>query len=267
MSMTSQLNSLSNMVKNMNAQNVCDAKCQERKKTEELRKTYIKAKQNAQNAQPNLDRAEKDYVTASRGAAFYSKLQGAKFKKQAQKQVKDWNDYIEPKWKDIENKILYYKGLFPYKDNVKVVYDNYKDKYSTLVNQVQNTTNKKNVNYRLAHFYNYNTSVVNSLLWWLKVIYWIFYVIMVVLFIVKRQFKDVKTWPFILIAGLFPLFFEYGLSWKNPFKKEISKIPSIYETVFDYFKHTKIDNIYFIFFTLIILTILIFTFFSKLPYN
>ena len=91
--MTSQLNSLSNMVKNMNAQNVCDAKCQERKKTEELRKTYVKAKQNAQNAQPNLDRAEKNYFTAARGAAFYSKLQGAKFKKQAQKQVKDWNDY------------------------------------------------------------------------------------------------------------------------------------------------------------------------------
>ena len=50
--------------------------------------------------------------------------------------MKDWNDYIEPKWKDIENKILYY-GIHPYKDNVKVVYDNYKDKYSTLVNQVQ----------------------------------------------------------------------------------------------------------------------------------
>ena len=164
-------------------------------------------------------------------------------------------------------KILYYKGLYPYQDNVKVVYDNYKDKYSTLVNEVQNTTNKKNVNYRLAHFYNYNTSVVNSLLWWLKGIYWFFFVIMAVLFIVKRQFKDVKTWPFILIAGLFPLFFEYGISWKNPFKKEISKIPSIYEMIFDTFKHARIDNIYFIFFTLIILTILVFTFFSKLPYN
>ena len=101
--MQSQLSSLSNMVKSMNAQQVCDAKCQQRKKTEELRKTYVKAKQNVQNAQPNLDRAEKDYVTAARGAAFYSKLQGAKFKKQAQKQVQipvvlkkcqKWRSYI-----------------------------------------------------------------------------------------------------------------------------------------------------------------------------
>ena len=57
------------MVKSMNAQNVCDAKCQEKKRIEELRKTYIKAKQNAQNAQPNLDRAEQSYYTAAKGAA------------------------------------------------------------------------------------------------------------------------------------------------------------------------------------------------------
>ena len=153
----------------------------------ENKQTYVKAQQNAQNAQPNLDRAEKDYYTAAKGAAYYSKMQGAKFKQQAQKQVKDWNDYINPKWKDIENKILYYKGLYPYQDNVKVVYDNYKDKYSTLVYEVQNTTNKKNVNYRLAHFYNYNTSVVNSLLWWLKGIYWFFFVIMFVIFKIENK--------------------------------------------------------------------------------
>ncbi len=151
--MQAQLGSLSNMVKSMNAQNVCDAKCQEKRRIEELRKTYIKAKQNVQNAQPNFNRAEQNYYTAAKGAGFYSKMQGAKFKKQAVKQVKDWNDYIEPKWKDIENKILYYKGLYPYQDNVKFVYKNYEDKYSTLVNEVQDTTDKKNVNYRLAHFY------------------------------------------------------------------------------------------------------------------
>ena len=89
---------------------------------------------------------------------------------------------------------------------------------------------------------------------------------MVVLFILKRQFKNVKSWPFILFAGLFPLLFEYGLSWKNPFKKEISKVPSVYEVIFDTFKHNKIDNIYFISFSLVVLTLLVFSFFSMLPY-
>ena len=67
--------------------------------------------------------------------------------------------------------------------------------------------------------------------------------------------------------GLFPVLFEYGISWKNPFKNEISKISSLYETVFNNFTHFKIDNIYFIFFSLIILTILVFYFFSELSFN
>lgn len=266
MSMTSQLKSLNNMVTSMNAQNVCDAECQNKKNIEESRKTFIKAQQNLQNAQPNFDRAEKDYYTLSKGADYYSKMQEAKFKKQAQDTVTEWNTELEETFKDIENKLLYYKGLFSYKDNVKFVYNNYRDKYTSLVDEIEDTTDKKNVNYRLAHFYNYNTTIIKSILWWLKVIYWIFYVIMVVLFILKRQFKNVKSWPFILFAGLFPLLFEYGLSWKNPFKKEISKVPSVYEVIFDTFKHNKIDNIYFISFSLVVLTLLVFSFFSMLPY-
>ena len=264
--MTSQLKSLNNMVTSMNAQNVCDAECQNKKNIEESRKTFIKAQQNLQNAQPNFDRAEKDYYTLSKGADYYSKMQEAKFKKQAQDTVTEWNTELEETFKDIENKLLYYKGLFSYKDNVKFVYNNYRDKYTSLVDEIEDTTDKKNVNYRLAHFYNYNTTIIKSILWWLKVIYWIFYVIMVVLFILKRQFKNVKSWPFILFAGLFPLLFEYGLSWKNPFKKEISKVPSVYEVIFDTFKHNKIDNIYFISFSLVVLTLLVFSFFSMLPY-
>ena len=114
---------------------------------------------------------------------------------------------------------------------------------------------------------NYNTTIVNSVLYYLKILYWLFYVIMVVFFVLKKQYRNVKSWPFIIIAGLFPVLFEYGLKWKNPFKNEISKIPSLYESIFDNFKHAKIDNIYLIFFSLIIMTVLVFSFFTTIPYN
>ena len=54
-------------------------------------------------------------------------MQEAKFKKQAQDRVTEWNTELEETFKDIENKLLYYKGLFSYKDNVKFVYNNYRD--------------------------------------------------------------------------------------------------------------------------------------------
>ena len=113
------------------------------KNIEESRKTFIKAQQNLQNAQPNFDRAEKDYYTLSKGADYYSKMQEAKFKKQAQDRVTEWNTELEETFKDIENKLLYYKGLFSYKDNVKFVYNNYRDKYTSLVDEIEDTTDKK----------------------------------------------------------------------------------------------------------------------------
>ena len=265
--MQAQLKSLTNMVTSMNAQQVCDAKCQNERKINNLKTTYIKAKQNVQNAQPNLDRAEKDYYTAAKGASYYSKMQETKFKKQAEVAVAEWNNDLNPTWKDIENKLKYYSGLFSYKDNVHLVFDNYEEKYRGLVTDITNTRDKKNINFRLAHFMNYNTTIVNSVLYYLKILYWLFYVIMVVFFVLKKQYRNVLSWPFIIIAGLFPIFFEYGLKWKNPFKNEISKIPSLYERIFDNFKHAKIDNIYLIFFSLIIITILVFSFFTTIPYN
>ena len=59
--MQAQLKGLTNIISSMNAQQVCDAECQNKKKIDELKTTYIKAKQNSQNAKPNLDRAERDY--------------------------------------------------------------------------------------------------------------------------------------------------------------------------------------------------------------
>ena len=45
--MQAQLKSLTNMVTSMNAQQVCDAECQDNRKINSLKTTYIKAKQNA----------------------------------------------------------------------------------------------------------------------------------------------------------------------------------------------------------------------------
>uniref|UniRef100_A0A6C0JD14 Uncharacterized protein n=1 Tax=viral metagenome TaxID=1070528 RepID=A0A6C0JD14_9ZZZZ len=265
--MQAQLQGLTKMVNVMNEEQICDTDCQNKRKIENLRKTYIKAKQNSENSKPNLERAEKDYYMASKGGEYYSKMQEKKYKTIAINAVSGWNKNVEDILIDIDNKLKYYKGLFSYKDNVTMVYSSYNNKYTNLREKITSTTDKKNVNNRLAYFYDYNTSIVNSLVWWLKFIYWIFYAIMIVFFVLKKQYKNIQSWPFILIVGLFPVLFEYGISWNNPFKNEISKVPSIYEWVFNVFRHQKIDNIYFIFFTLIILTVLMFSFFSNLSFK
>jgi hypothetical protein len=264
--MTEKIKGLTGIVAQMNAQNICDGDCQKARQIKLKKTTYINAKQNLQNAQPNFDRAEKDYQISAHGSGYYSDMQEKKYTKIAQEEVKKLNVELYPKWVDIDNKLAYYKGLFSYSDNVKSVYDSYDDKYTNIVNEIQETTDKKNIDYRLAHFYNYNTTVVNSILYYLKIMYWFLYAVLLVLFVLKKQFRNKKAWPFVILVPLFPLLFEWGISFKNPFKKEEVRIPSIHDYIFDIFKHAKIDNIYFIFFTLIVLVIAVFSFFSGLPF-
>ena len=108
--MQAQLKGLTNMVNVMNQEQICDAECQNKRKVENLRKTYVKAQQNAENSQPNLERAEKDYYIASKGAEVYSKMQEKKYKKIAEDAVSSWNKNVEDTLIDIDNKLKYYKG-------------------------------------------------------------------------------------------------------------------------------------------------------------
>ena len=85
--MQAQLKGLTDMVTSMNAQQICDAECQDNRKINSLKTTYIKAKQNVQNSQPNLNRAERAYYTAAKGAGYYSKMQETKYKKEAENAV------------------------------------------------------------------------------------------------------------------------------------------------------------------------------------
>ena len=123
--MTAQLNSLTNMVSAMNAQNVCDAECQNKRKVENLRKEFVKAQQNHQNSLPNLERAEKDYIIADRGAGYYSQLQEAKYKKKAQDSINEWNKTINSELSQLEKDAKYYNGLYIYKKNIDVIKDGY----------------------------------------------------------------------------------------------------------------------------------------------
>jgi len=264
--MTSQITNLTNIVSQMNAQQVCDATCQANRTLKDKKTTYTKAQQNLHNAQPNFNRAEKDYIVAAKGAGYYSDMQEKKYKKIAQGEIDELNKGLSRVWTDLDTKLKYYKGLYYYSGTVKNVYNSYNNEYTNLVDEIQETADKKNVDFRLAHFYNYNTSITNYILYYLKIMYWIFYVIVLALFVLKKQYRNEKSWPFIGLVALFPLVFEWGINFNNPFKNEEARIPSIYDYVFDVFTHAKIDNIYFIFFTLVVLTVLLFSFFSELPF-
>jgi len=207
------------------------------------------------------------YSIKPNGQTEYNKIKQKRAEDEAKSKVEEWKTEMSPILKDLTTKVAYYKSQFSYKTNVRSVYDSYNDKLTDLKNDIKKTTGEKNVDSRLATFYNYNTSIVNSVLYYIKILYWLFFIIMVVILIWKLQFRDVTMLAFPLLILLFPLFFEKGIHFRIPLINKYFTLTSIYDRVFKSFKHVKVDNIYFIFFTLIIGIIFLFNYVSTYPFN
>ena len=240
----------------------------EQQKIKKLRDQYVDQKQCVDNCPENVRIAEKNwYYARPNGKTLYNNILQQRATKEAKDSVANWKEKMIPKLEAIETTISYYKSQYSYKDNVKSVYNSYNDKLTSIQDDIDETQGQKNVNNRLATFYNYNTGIVNTLLYYLKINYWIVFGIIVVLIIWKRQYKDVTMFAFPLLILFFPLFLEKGIHFKIPGFKQYFSIPSIYDRVVQSFKHAKIDNMYLVFFSIIIGVIVLFNYVSTLPFN
>ena len=245
----------------------CGPDCQRTRHINRLRDERTRAQQNLNNAPGNFERANKDYVLAQHGQQYYTQELENKYKKEANEIVKGYDQYINPIFTTIETILNHLKSQLVYKKNIQFVYDSYKEKHNTLKKQVADTKGKKNVENRLATFYNKSTTFSNGILYYIKYIYWICVIAVIGLFIKNKQYGDVKAWPFIILILLSPVIFEKGFSFRIPRVNKDIRFRSIMDYVYETFQHYRIDNIYFIFFVLIVGLIFVFSYLSKLPFN
>jgi hypothetical protein len=245
-----QLNQLNDMINNMNNINVCDAECQKKKKITRLRTQYNNAKNRLNNAPAEIEATRKAYFEEDKGTQYYNQYMETEYKKEAQKEVNDWNTtLINPLVKQIKDKIGYYRSQNHYQNNIKDYYNYKNEMLSDLKEKVENTNAKKYTNDRLAYYYDYNSSVVNSFNNTMFYIYWSLAVIAIFLFLYKKQFYNASYYPFIILIIVTPFIMH-----------------KFYELVFSNIKHAKINNLFFIYFVIIIILFFTFNFLSKLPF-
>ena len=80
-------------------------------------------------------------------------------------------------------------------------------------------------------------------------LYWILAGIAIFLFLYKKQYYDASYYPFIILITVVPFIMH-----------------KFYELVFSNIKHAKINNLFFIYFVVIISLFFIFNFLSNLPF-
>ena len=242
---------INSMITNMNNINVCDATCQKQKKIDRLRTDFNNARNKLQNAPAEIEQTKKAYYTEWKGADYYNNEMESEYKKEAQKEVDDWNNtLINPLIDKMNNKVVYFTSQSYYQNNVKDLYNNQEDMLRDLKEKVENTTSKKYTNDRLAYYYDYNTGVVNTFNNGMFYIYWTFTAISILLFLYKKQFNNPSYYPFIVLILVTPFLLHKS-----------------YELVFSNLKHAKVNNLFFIYFVLIISLFFIFNFLSKLPFS
>lgn len=244
-------NQINSMITNMNNINVCDAACQKQKKIDRLRTDFNNARNRLQNAPAEIEETKKAYYTEWKGADYYNNEMESEYKKEAQKEVDDWNKtLINPLIDKMNNKVVYYTSQSYYQNNVKDLYNYQEDMLRDLKEKVEDTTSKKYTNDRLAYYYDYNTGLVNSFNNGMFYIYWTFTAISILLFLYKKQFYNSSYYPFMLLILVTPFLLHKS-----------------YELVFSNLKHAKVNNLFFIYFVLIISLFFIFNFLSNLPFS
>ena len=242
---------INSMITNMNNINVCDAACQKQKKIDRLRTDFNNARNRLQNAPAEIEQTKKAYYIEWKGADYYNNEMESEYKKEATKEVNDWNKtLINPLIDKMNNKVVYYTSQSYYQNNVKDLYNYQEDMLRDLKQKVEDTTSKKYTNDRLAYYYDYNSGVVNSFNNSMFYIYWTLTTISIFLFLYKKQFNNASYYPFIVLILVTPFLLHKS-----------------YELVFSNLKHAKVNNLFFIYFVLIISLFFIFNFLSKLPFS
>ena len=239
------------MITNMNNINVCYATSQKQKKIDRLRTDFNNARNRLQNAPAEIEQTKKAYYIEWKGADYYNNEMESEYKKEATKEVNDWNKtLINPLIDKMNNKVVYYTSQSYYENNVKDLYNYQEDMLRDLKQKVEDTTSKKYTNDRLAYYYDYNSGVVNSFNNGMFYIYWTLTTISIFLFLYKKQFNNASYYPFIVLILVTPFLLHKS-----------------YELVFSNLKHAKVNNLFFIYFVLIISLFFIFNFLSKLPFS
>lgn len=190
----SQVNQVNQLIQKANEAITCGPACQEQTKIEDLQKKYLNAQANVATAPQQLENAEKEYYTTSKGEAYYSdflrnKLQGKAdilgntLKSNFQKNIQLTTDFSQT-----------YDSLSSNYQHILELFNGYVKSNESLkgeLNGVQKdiVTNDRKTYYEYEHF----TSMKN----WYYLFKWI-YIILV----------------FVFILGIFLVRNSYSLKYK-----------------------------------------------------
>ena len=226
---------------------------------------------NIRNIKNNInyteDALEHKTCLAKNDSTICDGIKWNKYRKEAKNNLTKTNNAIQEKLTYLSGQQVTVKNEEGYKQELKDFYKDRKEYYDLKQNNLEKLEKTSAISNRMTNFYSKKTETVLDFTFYLKILYWILFVVIIILLIAKKQYAEVKFLPMILAILLFPLIFMKSLIFQMPVANKQVKISSIFDYLFENFQHYKIDNIYFISFIIMGGLILIYTLISKLPFK
>jgi len=153
----------------------------------------IKAEQEMQNSPGEFKAAQKAYLIQKYGLSGYQDFKEKEAKKKMDQFGKDKGQLFDNEIKSLKNLVDLLSSQTIYTGRMEDIRNNYVSKKQNLENKVASTKSKKNVDDRLATFYNHQTDFNTESIWYFNKLYWGFILIFLAAIIYNRQYRNKIT--------------------------------------------------------------------------
>jgi hypothetical protein len=212
---------------------------------------FIAAKNNKNNAGRRLLTAERKYYSLNNKQQEYAQVLTKRHTEEAEKITEKWQTIFDDFKEDIIDLITYYKSQYAYVPHLKDMNVIYKQKNTQLYGSLKKAVNDSNVASRLANYYNSSSEYQTIINEYLKIIYWIVFAVLMILFVFLGGWRNIKSYAFIMTLIFLPMFLM------NP----------LISFVFSKMQHVAIDYFYLGIGALILIIFSCLSYFNNLALN
>ena len=149
---SNSLNKFNSMIEKASQSISCDAECQKKQKTNELRQKYLNAQTNLATAPDNVYVSRKNYIVYEKGQPVYDELIDKELLQKAQTLTAYYQSNFNTESQNINFNVDTYSGLLINLMNVFDLYLKYKDENITLFEQLKEETNDVLTNDRKTYY-------------------------------------------------------------------------------------------------------------------
>jgi len=206
---------------------ICGPDCQQQKISAELKQKYLDAQTNLQTAPINLENTKKNYYVYTEGAPFYNNMLEEELQQKANKISTLVSENFDSEVSDANVMNLYLNTALINSKYTTELLESYLEKNKNLKLQLKERYGDILTNDRKTY---YETDALNTLTFWYKLFWYIYYVLVIILVLVfifsPIDFPKIIKIIISLLVIFYTYYIDYLVRWVyGLWKLLISRLP------------------------------------------